>query len=102
MSLIDEVLERGAVVCAYDPAAVHESAPFRGARPRLCFAGSSVEAAQGTGALAIVTERKEFRSLNMHLVHHTMRQALRFDGGNMFDPAQARLAGFEYSGIGRS
>ena len=100
--LIDELLERGAAVCAYDPAAVHEAARVLGARPKLSFATSAMEAAEGADALAIVTEWKEFRSPDLQRLRTVMRQALVFDGRNIFDPSQARAAGFEYSGIGRS
>ena len=101
LSQIDEVLERGAAACDYGRTKDHENALLRGARPILCSAGSSVEAAQGAGALAIVTERKELRSVNLHCMQHTVRQALKFDGCNIFDPARASAAGFEHSGIGR-
>lgn len=100
--LIEELLKRGAAVCAYDPAAVHETNRLLGVRSNLSFALSALEAAEGADALAIVTEWKEFRSPNLQRLQNTMRQALVFDGRNIFDPTHARAAGFEYSGIGRS
>ena len=99
--LIDELLERGATVCAYDPAAVHEAARLLGARPKLSFASNAMEAVEGADALAIVTEWKEFRSPNLERLRAAMRQPVVFDGRNILDPSLARAAGIEYSGIGR-
>ena len=102
VALIDELLERGASVCAYDPVANDEAARVLGARPQLSFAGSAMAAAEGADALAIVTEWKEFRSPDLQRLRATMRQPLVFDGRNILDPSQARAAGIDYSGIGRS
>lgn len=103
LPLIDEVLERCAAACDYGPTTAHGRARLLGARPRLFFSGSSVEAALGTGALAIVTERNELRSVNLHGLQHTVRQALRFYGCNcnMFDSGRASAADFEHLGIRR-
>ena len=102
VALIDDLLQRGASVCAYDPAANDEAARVLGARPQLSFAGSAMAAAEGADALAIVTEWKEFRSPDLLRLRATMRQPLVFDGRNILDPSQARAAGIDYSGIGRS
>ena len=102
MALIDELLRRGAAVCAYDPAASTNAARVIGSHSQLSFAGSAMEAAEGADGLAIVTEWKEFRSSDLQRLRATMRQAIIFDGRNILDPQRARAAGFEYSGIGRS
>jgi UDPglucose 6-dehydrogenase len=49
----------------------------------------------------IVTEWKEFRSVDLEAMRPLMRRALIVDGRNIIDPATARAAGFEYAGIGR-
>ncbi len=102
VTLIDDLLRRGAAVCAYDPAANVNAAHLIGTHAQLSFAGSAMEAADGADGLAIVTEWKEFRSPDLQRLRASMRQAIVFDGRNILDPHMARAAGFEYSGIGRS
>ena len=100
--LIDALLQRGASVTAYDPVAQAEAQRALGRRPGLAYAGSAMQAVEGADALVIVTEWKEFRSPDFTQLREQMRRALIVDARNILDPEQARQAGFEYHGIGRS
>ena len=62
---------------------------------------SAAEALRGADALVIVTEWKEFRSIDLEAMRPLMRRPLIVDGRNILDPAAARAAGFDYAGIGR-
>jgi len=101
VALIDELLRLGATVTAFDPVATNEARRVLGHRDRLHFAATAMGALEGADALVVVTEWKEFRSLDLGRVCAALRQPVVFDGRNIFDPAQARAAGLEYSGIGR-
>ena len=92
---------RGARVRAYDPAAREEAQRVLGDLAGLAFTGRALEALEGADALIVVTEWKEFRSPDYEHMRGLMRQPVIFDGRNILDPAAARAAGFEYTGIGR-
>ncbi|NCW19384.1 MAG: UDP-glucose 6-dehydrogenase, partial [Betaproteobacteria bacterium] len=52
-------------------------------------------------ALFILTEWKEFRSPNFQELKQRMKQAIIFDGRNLYEPQLVRDRGFEYWAIGR-
>ena len=99
--IVRELARRGATIRAYDPVAAKEARRVLGDVPRLEFAASAVQALQGADALVVVTEWKEFRSVDLAALRPLMRSAVIVDGRNIFEPAAARAAGFVYSGIGR-
>ena len=99
--IVRELARRGATIRAYDPVAAKEARRVLGDVPGLEFAATAVEALQGADALVVVTEWKEFRSVDLAGLRPLMRGAVIVDGRNIFEPAAARAAGFVYSGIGR-
>jgi UDPglucose 6-dehydrogenase len=97
--LIADLLSRGAQVCAYDPVAQEEARRlFEGG---VDFAVSPLAALDGADALVIVTEWKEFRSVDLPELAARLKLPVVFDGRNLFDPSAAREAGLEYMAIGR-
>jgi UDPglucose 6-dehydrogenase len=48
-----------------------------------------------------VTEWKEFRSPDFDNIKATLKNAVIFDGRNLYDPHLIRGMGFEYFAIGR-
>ena len=99
--LIEELLERGAQVQAYDPVATESAQRAFGARQRLNYTGRAMDALEGADALFIATEWTEFRSPDFGNMRAAMRQPVVFDGRNLYDPSIMRSHGFEYRGIGR-
>jgi UDPglucose 6-dehydrogenase len=99
--LIEDLLARGARIRAYDPVAMHEAQRVFGDEPRIAYAKSPLDALEGADALAIVTEWKEFRSPDFAAIKAKLKQAIVFDGRNLYDPAHPRAAGLEYHAIGR-
>ena len=99
--LIEELLERGAQVQAYDPVATDAAQRAFGARQRLNYAGRAMDALEGADALFIATEWTEFRSPDFGSMRAAMRQPVVFDGRNLYDPSIMRSHGFEYRGVGR-
>jgi UDPglucose 6-dehydrogenase len=87
-------------VRAFDPVAVERAKvlpEFKGVH----FAKDAYDAIKGADALAIVTEWPEFRDLDLKRARKLMRTAVLLDGRNVFDPAKAKAAGFDYAGVGR-
>jgi UDPglucose 6-dehydrogenase len=99
--VIGELLRRGAEVVAHDPVAMDEARRVFGAQPRLHYVDSPDAALHGADALLILTEWSVFRSPAFEHLRESMRQAVIFDGRNLFEPALMKVMGIEYHGIGR-
>jgi UDPglucose 6-dehydrogenase len=99
--VIDGLVADGARVRAYDPEALGEARKiYRGNKAvRLCASGE--EAARGADALVIVTEWGEFRSPDFPKLKKLLKQAVIFDGRNLYDPELLAGYGFEYFPVGR-
>lgn len=102
VTLIDDLIERGATVQAYDPVAGKVAARIWRDQPRLRLCVDQVTACEQADALVIVTEWREFRSPDFTELAARMRSHLLLDGRNILDAKQAHQAGFTYRGIGRS
>jgi len=99
--LIDDLLARGARVCAYDPVAMNEARRIFAGESRIAFADTPMAALDGADALIIVTEWKEFRSPDFNAMRTKLAAGAVFDGRNLYEPAQVRAAGLDYFSIGR-
>ncbi len=99
--IVESLLARGATVVAYDPVAMDEARRVFGPLAGLSYAASPLDACDRADALVIVTEWKEFRSVDFEALKARLKTPLIFDGRNLYDPPQARAAGFEYAAIGR-
>lgn len=94
------LLEQGAAVQAFDPAANHTAAAVL-RHELLRFEPSAYQAASGADALAVLTEWNEFRNMDLQELKAGMRGNLLLDARDLFDPATARSQGFVYVGRGR-
>ncbi|HOK25689.1 MAG TPA: UDP-glucose/GDP-mannose dehydrogenase family protein [Bacteroidales bacterium] len=97
--LIEKLLQEGAIVKAYDPAAMEETKKVLGNRVK--YASDQYEAVIKADALVLVTEWPEFRLPDLKKMAETMRGKVIFDGRNIYDPLEVRKAGFTYYSIGR-
>jgi len=99
IEIIEALLERGATVRAYDPAAGPVAKRLFDGRIALCE--KSYDALAGADALAIVTEWNEFREPDFVKMRSLLRAPIVFDGRNIYSPGQMRALGFTYFSIGR-
>jgi UDPglucose 6-dehydrogenase len=102
--MIDALLAAGATIRAYDPVAREEAARLYQDRPeagRLVFCADAYEAVEGSDALLIATEWKEFRSPDFDRLKQSLSAPLIFDGRNIYDPTLMQRLGFDYFAIGR-
>ena len=106
--VIGELLASGASVRLFDPVALEEARACltadlsAHALSRVTYCSTQNDAIKDADALVIVTEWKSFRSLDFAAVRAVLKQAVIFDGRNLFEPARMQEAGFEYFAIGRS
>jgi UDPglucose 6-dehydrogenase len=91
------LLEHGAEVHAYDPAAAGHAARTL---PDLIIAGTAVEALTGAEVAVIATEWPEFRDLDWAGVKGTMATPLVIDGRRLLDPTTMRELGYRYERVG--
>jgi UDPglucose 6-dehydrogenase len=100
--VIDELLRRGARLCCYDPVALDRARAMLAGLAGVEFAPAGVDALEGCDALVILTEWKEFKSLDVEAVKSRLHQAVVFDGRNLYEPALMKSMGVEYHCIGRA
>ncbi len=67
----------------------------------LSFAVDEGAALEGSDALLIVTDWRQFKSPDFERMRRTLKQPVVFDGRNLYEPAMMQSYGFEYHGIGR-
>jgi len=103
--LLQQLIQAGATVKAYDPIALEMARRMLPAEwiksERLTLTEHQYDALEGVAALALVTEWKPFRYPDFGVVKKRMKQPIIFDGRNLYDPVELRSLGFEYFGIGR-
>ena len=99
ITIINQLLDNGAVISAYDPEAMDEGKKIFGSR--IEYAPSNYECLVGADALLLVTEWQAFRNPNFERIKDVMRSHIVFDGRNIYDAAHLAELGFIYHGIGR-
>ncbi|MDX7731124.1 UDP-glucose/GDP-mannose dehydrogenase family protein [Aeromonas caviae] len=99
--LMDAIWAAGGQVQAFDPEAMTEAARLYGQRADLILCDTQEAALQGADALLVCTEWQQFRAPDFDLLRQTLKQAIIFDGRNLYDPARLRQRGFTYYAIGR-
>lgn len=99
--LMEALWERGAQVQAFDPEAMDETQRIYGHRDDLKLMGTKEAALQGADALVICTEWQSFRAPDFDIIKKSLKQAVIFDGRNLYDPERLSKRGFVYYAIGR-
>jgi UDPglucose 6-dehydrogenase len=99
--IIDELVKRGAAVAVYDPVAMSEASHLLEGKQGVSFCERAEHALQGSEALILVTEWKEFRTPDFDGIKAALAQPVVFDGRNLYDPALMKTLGIEHYGIGR-
>ncbi len=98
--IIDELLEAGAKVKAFDPEAMNNVAKEYGGK--ITLVDSQYDALEGADALLTVTEWSVFRNPDLKKVKSMLSEPLIFDGRNLYDLENMKEEGFEYHSIGRA
>ncbi len=99
--VIAELAKRGATLKAYDPVAMPEARRVLEGVKGVRFVDNQTQALEGSDALLIITEWKEFKSPDFDAIKAMLKQPVVIDGRNLYEPALMRTLGIEYSGIGR-
>ncbi|WP_405286905.1 UDP-glucose dehydrogenase family protein [Methanobrevibacter sp.] len=96
-----ELIDRGAKIKAYDSQATEEFKRTIGDEylGSIEFTDRRYDAIDGSDALILITEWKEFRNPDLDLLKEKMNQAIIFDGRNIYDK-KIENKGFELYQIG--
>ncbi len=97
--IINKLLELGAQVSAYDPAAVENAKFYLG--DSIQYVENQYDALKDAEALLIFTEWNEFRNPSFTAIESLLKNKIIFDGRNIFDVEKMKELGFTYFSIGR-
>ena len=99
IDVIRGLLEKGARVQAFDPAAMEHAAKLI---PGIKLCKDAHEAAKGAHCLVVLTEWNEFKELDLAAVKKLLKHPVLVDGRNLYDPEKVKKLGYTYQGVGRS
>ncbi len=99
--VINELIQRGVKIRAYDPEAMKTFAERIGDNAAIAYVESNYEALEGADALLVCTEWSGFRQPNFTKIKNSLKEPLIFDGRNIFEPKDMKSKGFKYFSIGR-
>ncbi len=98
LDIIAALQKEGAKIKAYDPQAMGNA---RRVLKSVTFCKDITSLAKGCDCLLLLTEWDEFRKCNFKKIKPLMRQAIIFDGRNLYHADRLSELGYEYYGIGR-
>lgn len=98
ITIINELLKRGAKIQAYDPKANDEAKFYF--QDRITYAKNSYEALENADALLLLTEWNEFRRPDFEKIKELLKSPIIFDGRNQYNSERLLEKGFDYTCIG--
>ncbi len=99
LSIIPALQDAGAVIQAFDPAAMAEAAPLL---PGVTWSASAYQAATGARAVVLLTEWNEFRALDLLRVRCAMQaDPVLVDLRNVYRREDVQAAGLRYVSVGQ-
>jgi UDPglucose 6-dehydrogenase len=102
IDVIGKLLEAGALITAYDPAAMERAKELMPPSATLSYAADIYAAAKNADAVLILTDWKEFAEIDLARLNQAVRFPIVIDGRNLYKPRQMRDHGFTYVSMGRS
>ena len=98
ITIINALLEKGAIIKAYDPKAIENAKLIFG--DKITYSNSSYSALEGVDALLLITEWNEFRRPDFNRVRDMLKDKVVFDGRNIYDRNILESRGLKYIRIG--
>ena len=98
LAIVQALLDAGANVAAFDPEGM---ALAQAMMPEITCLADPYAVADGADAVVIVTEWDAFRALDLKRLGDAMRQRCLVDLRNIYQPDEAKRAGFDYHSVGR-
>ncbi len=99
LAIVQALVDLGAKIKTYDPEGMEHAKAML--PPGVVFCDGPYAAAEGTDALAIVTEWNQFRALDFRRLKEVMTAPVLIDFRNIYKREEISRHGFTYVGIGR-
>jgi len=101
IAICEGLVERGARLRLYDPAAMQEAVwRLKSIEKNIFFANNEYNAMEGSHALVLATEWNQFRNLDLKKVKELLLSPYFFDLRNIYNKDEVTSAGFNYFGVG--
>jgi UDPglucose 6-dehydrogenase len=101
IDVIKKLLDAGATVTAYDPAAMERAQTALPPSEKLHYAADLYQAARDADAVLILTDWKEFAAIDLVRLRRAVRFPIVIDGRNLYKPQEMLDRGFTYVSMGR-
>jgi UDPglucose 6-dehydrogenase len=101
IEVIRKLIGAGALVTAYDPAAMEHARTAMPPSEKLRYAENIYDAAQDADAVLILTDWQEFAEIDLVRLNQAVRFPIVIDGRNLYKPQQMLDHGFTYVSVGR-
>jgi UDPglucose 6-dehydrogenase len=101
IAIIKQLLQAGATVTAYDPAAMERAKEVLPPAANMKYADDPYHAAKDADALLILTDWKEFAAIDLARLNRALRFPIIIDGRNLYKPQEMQNHGFTYVSVGR-
>jgi UDPglucose 6-dehydrogenase len=102
LTICKGLVERGAKIKAYDPAAAKEAAwRFESIKNSFFLTENEYDVLSGSSALVLLTEWNQFRNMDLCRIKEGLTLPYFFDFRNIYKREEAESAGLRYFGIGR-
>jgi UDPglucose 6-dehydrogenase len=95
--IIEEILNRGGHVRAYDPVAAEN---MRGLFEQVAYCDNAYDVSDGADVVIMVTEWNEFKNIDFERLGAHAKGKVLFDGRRVYNRRQVEGSGWEYHTIG--
>jgi len=100
IQIVQSLLREGCEITAYDPAAMDQAKVVLG--DTITYAPDAYAAARKADALLILTEWKEFATLDLVRLREVLNYPIVLDGRNLYSCDEMARAGLNYYSVGRA
>ncbi len=102
ITIVKELVKRGAKIRAYDPKAVEQAQTcYLKDVENIQYFDSKYDALNNADALLLITEWKEFRSPDFEEMKMRLSKPVIFDGRNQYDTGRMSNLGYDYYQVGK-
>ena len=99
ITIINELLNKGAEIKAYDPKAFDLAKLIFG--DKITYSKNAYDALIDSNALLLLTEWNEFRRPDFDRIKSLLKTPVIFDGRNQYDSIRLKNKGFSYFCVGK-
>ncbi|MDR3343950.1 MAG: UDP-glucose/GDP-mannose dehydrogenase family protein [Treponema sp.] len=100
--IIQGLVQKGALISACDPVAIHEALwRLESMKDAITFGTDEYAAIDGADALVVMTEWNQYRNLDLERVKRLLTRPIFFDLRNVYKRKDMKQKGFDYFAVGQ-